>query len=369
MKFFASCARGVEGALRDELKELNLPGVRADRGGVHFAGAWADGYRACYESRIAARVLTPLGTFEAPSADALYEGVAALDWTPWLSSRHTLAVAASCRSSALTHTQYIAQRTKDAIVDQLRQRHGERPDVDRDDPDVRVFVHLVNDEATVYLDLSGEPLHKRGWRLPGVDAPLKENLAAAILRLSGWDRRAPLIDPMCGSGTFIIEAALWAAGVPAGALRERFGFERWACYDETSREEMLEVRRRGADLTSGTHPFLLGSDIDDFAIAVARQSAQAAGVRVSFLRRPLGDTRPTKPAGMLITNPPYGERLAVSPGLVAEFANVARGLSRHRVVLLTSGEEWHRVLPFRPERELHLFNGDLPCQLRIYDIR
>ena len=369
LKFFATCARGVEGALRDELRELGLGGVRADRGGVHLDGPWSDGYRACYESRIAARVLTPLGSFACPSADALYEGVSALDWTPWLDSHLTLAVAAACRSSALTHTQFIAQRTKDAIVDQLRAKQGARPDVDRDDPDVRVFVHLVNDEATVYLDLAGEPLHKRGWRLPGVDAPLKENLAAAILRLSGWDRRSPLLDPMCGSGTFIIEAALWAAGVPAGAMRERFGFERWACHDDTSRDEMLEVRRRAADIGSGSHPFLIGGDIDDYAIAVARQSAQRAGVRVTFLRRPLTETKPSKPAGLLVTNPPYGERLEVTPGLVNEFASMARSLHGHRVALFTSGEQWLRVLPFRPEREVRLFNGDLPCQLRIYDIR
>lgn len=369
MRFFAAAAKGTEGALRDELRELGLQKVRADRGGVHFEGPLADGFRACFESRIAMRVQTPLASFEAPSGDALYEGVRGVDWSPWLTERHTLAVSASCRSSALTHTQFIAQRTKDAIVDQLRERHGARPSVDLEDPDVRIFVHLVDDQATVYLDLSGDPLYQRGYRVAGVEAPLKETLAAAVLRLSGWDRRAPLVDPMCGSGTFILEAALWAANVPAGALRARFGFERWASHGLEERRAMAWMRVEARERKPPPAPFLLGSDLDERSVEIARESAAKAGVRASWFHRPLSELRPLRQPGWLVTNPPYGQRLALQPGLVAELGTVARTLRGSRVVVLAAGEEWARVFPFRPEQAWTLYNGDIACRLSCTAIR
>src|SRR4051812_25536897 len=172
-RLFATAARGTEGALRDELRELGFQGVRADRGGVHFAGELAEGARACLELRTALRVLWRLDTFAAPSGEALYQGIAELDWAPYLSPQHTLAVRAVCRDSALTHSQFIAQKTKDAVVDQLRARWGARPSVDLGDPDLALFVHLVRDQASVYLDLAGESLHRRGYRTRAGEAPLK----------------------------------------------------------------------------------------------------------------------------------------------------------------------------------------------------
>jgi len=198
LPFFATAAKGTEGALRDELRELRIPGVRADRGGVHFGRTWEDAWLACLHSRIAMRILAEVARFPAPSGESLYQGVRAVDWSAWLSPRHTLAVTANCRSGALTHTGFIAQKTKDAIVDPLRDRFGDRPSVDRKDPDLHVFVHLVRDEAVVYLDLAGESLHRRGYRSEHGEAPLKDTLAAAMLRLCGWDRASPLVDPMCG---------------------------------------------------------------------------------------------------------------------------------------------------------------------------
>jgi putative N6-adenine-specific DNA methylase len=369
MRFFAAAAKGTEGALRDELRELGLQKIQADRGGVHFEGPLGDGVRACYESRIAVRVQTPLATFEAPTGDALYEGVRSVDWSPWLTERHTLAISASCRSGALTHTQFIAQRSKDAIVDQLREKRGHRPSVDLDDPDIRVFVHIVQDRATVYLDLSGAPLYQRGYRVAGVEAPLKETLAAAVLRLSGWDRRSPLVDPMCGSGTFLLEAALWAARVPAGALRKRFGFERWACHGDAERAAMARLRREGRERRAPSAPFLMGSDIEERSVEIARESAAIAGVRASWFCRPLSELKPLRQPGWLVTNPPYGHRLALQPGLVAEFSAVARGLAGSTITLLAAGEEWARVFPFRPDREQTLYNGDIPCRLTCTSIR
>ncbi len=164
LPFFATAAKGTEGALRDELRELRLPGVRADRGGVHFAGDWPDAWRVCLHSRIALRVLAQVTRFPAPDERALYGGVRSVDWRPFLTPERTLAVSAVCRDSCLTHTGFLAQKTKDAVVDQMRGRLGSRPDVDRKDPDVSLFLHLRQDVATLYLDLAGESLHRRGWR-------------------------------------------------------------------------------------------------------------------------------------------------------------------------------------------------------------
>ena len=287
MSFFATAAKGTEPALRDELRELGLPGVRADRGGVHFEGGLGEGALACLASRIAVRVLYELGSFDAADGDALYDGVRGVDWRAYLTADRTLAVRASCRSSALTHTQFIAQRTKDAVVDQLRGRTGERPSVDLADPDVALFVHLVRDRATLYVDLAGEPLHRRGYRRRNVTAPLKETLAAAILRLSGWDRRSPLLDPMCGSGTIAIEAALWAAGVAPGLARPRLGLERWAMHDEAGARAMADLRARLREPARREAPSIVASDHDPAAIEATTENARAAGVSISVLRRSL----------------------------------------------------------------------------------
>jgi putative N6-adenine-specific DNA methylase len=369
MQFFATAARGTEGALRDELRELGVREVRADRGGVHFGGDWSEGFRVCFESRIAMRVLTPLGDFEAPTGDALYEGVKAIDWAPWLTARHTLAVSASCRSSALTHTAFIAQRTKDGIVDPLRERTGQRPSVDREDPDVHVFVHLVKDHATVYLDLAGEPLHRRGYRVEGAEAPLKETLAAAILRLSGWDRKSPLLDPMCGSGTLILEAALWAAGVPGGVLRETFGFERWAAHGAREQQIMRDLRQQARERPIKSRPFLLGSDADAATIELARRCAATAGVRVTLVLRPLAEVEPLRGRGFVITNPPYGMRLDLGPERVRDIVAATRKMRGHQVAILTMNDEISRAMPFRPDHVHQLFNGDLECRLIVYSVR
>src|ERR1700722_1895796 len=281
VRFFATAAKGTELALRDELRELRLRGVRADRGGGHFEAPLADAARACLWSRVAARVLLEVASFDAPDADALYEGTRAIDWTEWMTPRTTLAVRATCRSSRLTHSQFIAQKTKDAIVDVLRDREGARPSVDRDDPDVGVAVHIARDHATIYLDVGGASLHERGWRARGGTAPLRENLAAAVVRLSGWDRQRPLLDPMCGAGTLAIEAACWACRVAPGLARDRFGFERWADHDDAAGAPVGEPRRgaRAARRAPGHDvPIVRASDVDEGALERTRENARDAGV-------------------------------------------------------------------------------------------
>lgn len=369
MEFFATAAKGTEGALRDELREIRVPGVRADRGGVHFGGSWEDAWRVCLHSRIAVRVLVELARFDAPDGAALYEGVRAIDLSPFLTPRHTLAVSAACRSGGLTHTGFIAQKAKDAIVDRIRDRAGSRPDVDRKDPDVAVFIHIVRDRATVYLDLAGESLHRRGYRLEGGESPLKETLAAAVLRLSGWDRASPLVDPMCGSGTIPIEAMLWALRIAPGLLRRGFGFERWAMHDEGAARRMAELREGARMAVRSAAPPIFGSDIDRSAVATARANAARAGVRVRLDVAPITSLRPLDPAGWVVTNPPYGARLEADRTVWRDMGEAFRRMHGHVVAVLSGTPAIERAIPLRLDRWQGLFNGDIPCRLLVYRVR
>ena len=362
-RLFATAARGTEGALRDELRELGFRSVRAERGGVHFAGELSAGARACLELRTAMRVLYRLETFPATEGNALYEGTKAIDWSPYLTAQHTLAVRAVCRDSRITHSQFVAQKTKDAVVDQLRERWGERPSVDRADPDLALFVHLVRDVATVYLDLSGESLHRRGYRAQAMEAPLKESLAAAILRLSGWDRQRPLLDPMCGSGTIPIEAVLGARRIAPGLLRERFGLERWACHDEGARRGMADLREAAFARILPDCPPIFGSDLDPAAIAVAAENARVAGVKVIWSKKSVTEITPLSPPGMVVTNPPYGERLAGSDELFASMASALLALPGHRVAILAGSPAIARAFHHDATRSLAVYNGDIECRL------
>jgi putative N6-adenine-specific DNA methylase len=365
---FATAARGTEGAVRDELRDLGFRGVRADRGGVHFGRSLDEGFRACLELRTAIRVLYRLSTFEAPSDEALYAGVAAVDWTPFLTARHTLAVRAVCHSSRLTHSQFIAQKTKDAVVDQLRARLGARPSVDLDDPDVTLFVHLARDRATVYLDVSGGSLHRRGWRARAGEAPLKESLAAAALRLSGWDRQQPLVDPMCGAGTIAVEAALWARHVAPGLSRDRFGFERWACHDEASARRAAELRELARSKILASGPEVRGSDVDLAALAAARDNARDAGVAVTFRRASVRDLAPGGEPGVVVTNPPYGERLEAPGDLYRDMAHAFTLLHGWRVAILSGTPAIERAMRRRADKALAVWNGDIECRLLVYEV-
>ncbi len=365
---FATAARGTEGAVRDELRELGFRGVRADRGGVHFGRSLDEGFRACIELRSAIRVLYRLATFDAPSGEALYEGVAAVDFRPWLTQEHTLAVRAVCHGSRLTHSQFVAQKTKDAVVDQLRARLGARPSVDLDDPDVTFFVHLARDRATLYLDVSGGSLHRRGWRARAGDAPLKESLAAAILRLSGWDRQRPLVDPLCGLGTIPIEAALWARGIAPGLGRARFGFERWACHDEAAARRVAEHRAAAREKEKVGGPQVRGSDVDLEALAIARENTRAAGVSVDWRRASVRDLEPSGEAGVVVTNPPYGARLDVPDELYRDMARAFGRMRGWRIVVLSGTPDIERAMRRRADRALTVFNGDIECRLLVYDV-
>jgi putative N6-adenine-specific DNA methylase len=380
LKFFATCAKGTEGALRRELVALKLPRVRGDRGGVSFEGELEAGMKACLHLRTAMRVLVELGRFQAPDQEALYEGVKALPWEDWLTARTTLAVEASVSSSAITHSGYAALKVKDAVVDRLRDKLGARPDVDPKDPDFAIVLHLARGEATISLDLAGEPLHKRGLRLQTTVAPLKETLAAAILALGGADPELPFVDPMAGSGTLAIEHALRARRIAPG-LKRAFGFQRWPVYrggPQSAWDRMKEAARAEA-LPKAPAP-IVARDLHPKALAALRQNVGAAGLAGDIVIEE-GDARdlaPAFPRGMLFSNPPYGERMMAGGGGQGaqqrtqdrKIAGFYRGLGemvlRHTgwtVVLLSGNPALSRELRLKPEIDHRLFNGPLEVHL------
>ncbi|MFA4944059.1 MAG: THUMP domain-containing protein [Lentisphaeria bacterium] len=370
MEFFATAARGTERVLAAELAELGLAGVRVRGGGVAFTGGREDGWRACFGSRIAQRIQLEVAAFPAASAEDLYRGVRAVPWEGWLTPKTTLAVSAFIRDCPLTHSGFVALKVKDAVVDRIRGQGTERPTVSREDPDVQIFAHWVRERVTLYLDLAGVPLFKRGWRGPTGEAPLKETLAAALLRLAGWDRQQPLLDPMCGAGTIAIEAALWAANLAPGLFRERFGFERWADFTDDDAERVRALRGELRRSARGQVPRITACDCDPQALAAATANARAAGVRISLRQADVRELRPCEPKPLLVTNPPYGLRLGAAAGEAFQRDLAATFCRLHgwRIGIFTGNPLLPKLIPPRPMLEAALWNGDIECRFLLYDM-
>lgn len=378
-RFFATCAKGLEYLLVDELKALGAGDAREALAGVRFEGSADLGLRACLWSRLASRILLPLGEFDADGADALYDGVMAIDWSGHLDPDRSFAIDASARASTINQGMFAGQRAKDAIVDQLRARHGRRPSIDTDSPDVRLNLRLVKNRAVLSLDLAGQPLHRRGWRQGQGEAPLKETLAAAMLLRAGWPAIAgqggALLDPFCGIGTVVIEAAWMAADIAPGILREQPGCAGWLGFDAPAwralREEAVQRRERGLARLGSS---IQGIDLDPRVVELAQQHAQAAGVaaHVGFrhsnaLSRLAAETRPA----LVIANLPYGARLgdeASTRDLYQRFGQVAREhYADSRLALLTLADGRGRALGLRARKRYALSNGALDCELLLID--
>jgi putative N6-adenine-specific DNA methylase len=386
VRFFATCARGTEGALRRELAALRLRGVRGGPGGVAFEGDLEAGMRACLHARTPMRVLLELACFRAGDAASLYDGARSVDWSDWLGARTTLAVDAAVRDApALTHSGFAALKVKDAVVDALRDRLGARPDVDPKDPDVRIALHLAGEEATLSLDLAGEPLHKRGWRAAAGPAPLKETLAAAVLLLGGVAVDLPFLDPVCGSGTLAIEQALRARRMAPGLSRP-MGFQRWPAYRGAlqSAWDRLKEAARAEALPRAPAP-VVARDLHPRAVEAALRNAAAAGVAADVRVEP-GDAREAEPfseRGTLCANPPYGERLAGGSegdrraaatgrrkleGLYRGLAGAALRFHGWSAVLLSGNPLLERAMPLRPQVSHRLWNGPLEVRMLRYRI-
>jgi len=383
--FFASCPKGMEYLLRDELVALGA-NAREVLAGVQFEGELKHAYLACLHSRLASRVLLPLAEFAAPDPDALYAGAKAVDWSQHFGPEATLAIDATVAQSTITHSRYAMLRVKDAIVDQCRECFGTRPDIAIERPAIRINLRLHKNRATLSLDLSGEPLHRRGWRRDQGEAPLKENLAAAMLLRARWPeihaQGGALLDPMCGSGTLLIEGALMAADVAAGLQREYFGFLAWRGHDAALWQELRDqAQARAQEGLRGLRACFFGSDSAPLMIEVAKKNAQSAGVAgfvqlqrhdVAHMQRPSGCA-----TGLLITNPPYGERMGERvelPELYGTLGNRLReDFAGWRAAVLAAQPEPGEADPahalgLRADKRYALYNGAIPCELLVCDI-
>ena len=382
LNLFATAPRGLESLLAEELRSLGGAEVRETRAGVLFQGALREAYRICLWSRLASRVLLHLAEFEAAGAEELYDGVRAMPWERHLADDGTLAVDATVRNSALTHSRFAALKVKDAIVDRFRDQTGRRPGIDVERPQVRINLHLDRNRAQLSLDLSGDSLHRRGYRREGLAAPLKENLAAAILVRSGWPELAAaggtLLDPMCGSGTLPIEGALLAADCAPGLLREYWGFNGWLGHRPDLWQELLEEARQRCRAGLERLPAILGYDSDPRAVQAARDHAQRAGLgnRLTFEVRPLEqlqapDRHPGN-GGLVVANPPYGERLGEMAELRGLYALLGERLRQHflgwQAAVFTGNPELAKNLGLRAHKLHPFFNGALACRLLRFQV-
>ena len=365
--FFATCAPGVEPLLHAEARELGLARLERQVGGVRFEGTLHDAWRANLWLRTAVRVLLRLSRFEAPTEEALYEGVAAEDWSRWLGVEGRLWIDAQTRDSALDHSRYLAQKVKDAVVDQLRTPAGARPQVDREAYDLRLHLHLYRDRATLSVDTSGESLHKRGWREHQGRAPLAETLAAAVVLASGWDRRAPLLDPFCGTGTLLVEGGMLAAGLPPQALRPRFAFEALPGHDARAGAGLREDARGAAAPPRKLQ--LVGCDAEAARVEETRVHLARVGL-AELARVEVADARTFTPRpgwnAWVASNLPYGERVggAGAVDLARAFgARLREACGGYHAGLLVGSAAQADALGLPGAGRATLVNGGLACEL------
>lgn len=366
-EYFVTCSPGLEAVLFEEAKALRLAKVEQQVGGVCFVGAMGDAWRANLELRTAIRVLRRLDRFSCPDEQALYQAASALDWSQYLTPEGSFFVDAQCRESALDHSQFVAQRTKDAVVDSLRDASGLRPSVAKEDADLRIHVHLWRDRCTLSVDTSGDSLHKRGWRTYQGLAPVAETIAAAMVLKSDWDRRAPLVDPFCGSGTILIEAALIASETAPGIFRS-FGFERWPGHDVQAWEALQETVRSRSKMPTKLR--LLGRDLDACHCAGVLDHATSIGFAAN-IEVASGDALdfPWKPkwGATVVSNLPYGVRSGDPESLEQLYREFGASLrdagSGYFFSLLVGNRQYAHALGFQNWESHPIQNGSLPCRL------
>jgi putative N6-adenine-specific DNA methylase len=372
-RYFATCARGLEPVLAGELNALGASAVEAGRGGVTFQGDAAMLYRACLWLRTAVRVLRPLHEFDAHSSDELYEAVKTINWSEWMTPDQTLAVDCNVRDSAITHSQYAARRVKDAICDQFRDRVGRRPSVDTEQPMIGLNLHISKNHAILSLDSSWSSLHKRGYRPIQTIAPLNEALAAGLLLRTGWDGTTPLVDPLCGSGTFCIEGAWIALNRPPGLTRKWFAFQGWPDFDRALWNAIRDDARSAVrkDLPAP----IVGSDVRQDAIDFARTNARTAGVGhlLKFAKLDVKDARPPcEQPGIVICNPPYGERIGEEQELIGLYRRIGEVAAEHwrgwRLFVFTSNTMLAKKVGLKVLHKDPFFNGSLECFLWEYKV-
>ena len=368
----AKTFQGLEPLLAQELTELGATDIQIGRRMVTFTGDKEMMYRANFCLRTAIRILKPIKQFKAKSADDVYNAVKNIDWSEYLSPQTTFAVDSVVFSNEFHHSKFVAYKVKDAIADQFRERTGSRPNVSVSNPDIQLHIHISDYDATLALDSSGESLHRRGYRQETVAAPLNEVLAAGIILMTGWRGESDFLDPFCGSGTLCIEAALIARGIAPGVFRQGYAFEKWPDFDRELFEHIYNDDSNERDFDHQIY----GRDIDAKAVGIALRNVKAAGLSkdisiemADFTKCPLLPSDDEQAKALIITNPPYGERIT-SPDLLGLYKTIGQKLKRE----FTGGEAW--ILSYRdecfeeiglkPSLKTPLYNGSLECQLRKY---
>ncbi len=335
-------------------------------GGVAFRGPLETGYRANLWLRTGVRVLLLLREFLLSNADDLYNQALDIPWETWFDLNKTFAVHANVRDSVLRHSHYVALKVKDAVADRFRRVCKQRPSVNTASPDISINVYLKANRGQLYLDMSGESLHRRGYRSEKGAAPLNEALAAGMLMLAGYTGKQPLIDPMCGSGTLPIEAALIARQIAPGLLRSKFAFQHWRNFDDRLWQSITDEARR-RQLSAAPAP-ILGSDIDHQVLESARANAERAGVLqdIRFEKRAFHEIRPVGARGILICNPPYGERLGSEASLADLYKTIGNVLKRrfkgYTAYIFTGSRQLARHIGLKPTRRFVLYNGPIECR-------
>ncbi|MCK8502505.1 MULTISPECIES: THUMP domain-containing class I SAM-dependent RNA methyltransferase [Myxococcus] len=369
---FATTTRGTEDLLADELKELGARRIRQDRGGVRFMASLDEALKVCLWSRIAMRVLYPLGAFEARGAQGLYDAARGVPWEEHLTPTTTFAVDATLKDSEHSHSGFVALKVKDAIVDRMRDVVGTRPDVDTKNPDVSVVAHLSRDTLSLSLDLCGEPLHRRGYRVRPTVAPLKETLAAAILRAARYTGDEALVDPMCGSGTLLIEAGMMARRRAPGLNRD-FAVERWPELGARAKELLADLRADARRDERKVEVPLWGFDKDPEALDAAQRNVRAARLSEEITLAEGDATKlPPLPAssGLILTNPPYGDRIGTGgqKGMKSFYYKLGESLRvpGWRVWVLSGNPAFESAFHARPSARRDLMNGPIDCTLLGY---
>jgi len=380
-KFTVTAARGMLPLLEDELKQIGIKQYKTEAGSIRFTGSLKEAYEVCLWSRVAVRVLMPIAHFTAETTDQLYNGIKELAWEQHIDAEDaTLAVDFNSFRSKIHHTQFGSQKVKDAIVDRLRDLFGTRPSVDLHQPDLRVNVYLKHNQAIVSLDLSGESLHKRGYRVSPTNAPIKEHLAAAILLSAEWPKLAregwALLDPMCGSGTFLIEAALMAADIAPGLQRDYFGFLYWKQHDKAAWQQLKADAERRRLSGLARLPMIMGGDQDKTAVTAAQANIGAAGLsdRIQVIHRDLQNwstVAQTLPeVGLVVSNPPYGQRIGDSDSLHEVYDSLGDLVNQHlpawRTTIITDNAQLDKLTGLTMFDSKPFDNGPIACEVLSY---
>lgn len=366
-KYTATTLAGLEEVLARELIELGADEVQIGRRSVYFSGDLKMLYKANYCLRTALRILMPIDSYKIFSADDLYQRGKNFKWEELFGCEQTFAVQSTVFSDLFNNSMFASLKLKDAIVDRFRYKFGERPSVNSKDPDILINLHISNDFCTISLDSSGESLHKRGYRIDQNEAPINEVLAAGLIKLSGWDRTSNLIDPMCGSGTIAVEAAMLANGLFPGTVRKNFSFKNWRNYNPAYFEQVEEE----VNIQNPVPVRISASDISRRNIDIAFKNAEAAGV-LPFIDFKVADFRllePTSSAAFLLFNPPYGERMLPSDGNF--YAMIGERLKHHytnTTVWIISTPQCLKAIGLRPSQKISILNGSLECSFRKYEL-